>query len=107
MHDKQLSISNINFVQLIMAKQSSIFNFFTKSPPAVAKTKHNQSPAEAGLPFSVIKSNSSPKEEAKQASQNSNTAAEQRSKALAKVGHGKPFGPRTSDADQRFGGKLT
>ncbi|TTI76911.1 DNA mismatch repair protein Msh6 [Bagarius yarrelli] len=49
-----------------MAKQSSIFNFFTKSPPAVAKTKRNPSPVEADLP-SVSKSNSSPKEEAKQA----------------------------------------
>lgn len=49
-----------------MAKQSSLFNFFTKSPPLVTKPKPSPSPAEADLPSSVQKSNSSPKEEAKQ-----------------------------------------
>ncbi|XP_038136062.1 DNA mismatch repair protein Msh6 [Cyprinodon tularosa] len=46
-----------------MAKQSSLFNFFTKSPPPVSKAKPTPSPAEAD---SVEKSNSSPKEEARQ-----------------------------------------
>ncbi|XP_067380004.1 DNA mismatch repair protein Msh6 isoform X1 [Channa argus] len=49
-----------------MAKQSSIFNFFTKSPPPVSKPKPSPSPTEADLPCSVEKSNSSPKEQAKQ-----------------------------------------
>ncbi|MED6287082.1 DNA mismatch repair protein msh6 [Characodon lateralis] len=49
-----------------MAKQSSLFNFFTKSPPPVSKPKPSPSPAEADLPNSVKKSNSSPKEEAGQ-----------------------------------------
>lgn len=52
-----------------MAKQSSLFNFFTKSPPLVTKPKSSPSPAEADLPSSVQKSNSSPKEEAKQTQQ--------------------------------------
>ncbi|XP_030011283.1 DNA mismatch repair protein Msh6 isoform X2 [Sphaeramia orbicularis] len=54
-----------------MAKQSSLFNFFTKSPPPVSKPKPkpNPSPAEADLPSSVEKSNSSPKEQAKQTPQ--------------------------------------
>lgn len=52
-----------------MAKQSSLFNFFTKSPPPVAKPKPSSCPAEADLPSSVEKSNSSPKEQAKQTAQ--------------------------------------
>ncbi|TMS04727.1 DNA mismatch repair protein Msh6 [Larimichthys crocea] len=54
-----------------MAKQSSLFNFFTKSPPPVSKPKPkpSPSPAEADLPSSVEKSNSSPKEQAKQTPQ--------------------------------------
>uniref|UniRef100_A0A671YM23 DNA mismatch repair protein n=1 Tax=Sparus aurata TaxID=8175 RepID=A0A671YM23_SPAAU len=54
-----------------MAKQSSIFNFFAKSPPSVSKPKPKPSPSptEADLPSSVEKSNSSPKEQAKQAPQ--------------------------------------
>ncbi|XP_061600826.1 DNA mismatch repair protein Msh6 isoform X2 [Cololabis saira] len=49
-----------------MAKQSSLFNFFTKSPPlSKPKLKPSPSPAEADLPSSVEKSSSSPKEEAK------------------------------------------
>lgn len=53
-----------------MAKQSSIFKFFTKSPPPASnKPKPSPSPAEADLPSSVKKSNSSPKEEAKQTEQ--------------------------------------
>uniref|UniRef100_A0A3Q3ILE9 DNA mismatch repair protein n=1 Tax=Monopterus albus TaxID=43700 RepID=A0A3Q3ILE9_MONAL len=38
-----------------MAKQSSLFKFFTKSPPAVSKPKPTSSPAEADLPSSVVK----------------------------------------------------
>ncbi|KAK5853861.1 hypothetical protein PBY51_014982 [Eleginops maclovinus] len=49
-----------------MAKQSSLFNFFTKSPPPASKSKTSPSPTEADLPSSVEKSNSSPKEQAKQ-----------------------------------------
>uniref|UniRef100_A0A3P9H107 DNA mismatch repair protein n=1 Tax=Oryzias latipes TaxID=8090 RepID=A0A3P9H107_ORYLA len=52
-----------------MAKQSSIFSFFTKSPPLVAKPKPSSSPAEADLPSAVKKSNSSPKEEANETQQ--------------------------------------
>ncbi|KAM9364542.1 DNA mismatch repair protein Msh6 [Pholidichthys leucotaenia] len=52
-----------------MAKQSSLFSFFTKSPPQVSKLKPSPSPPEADLPSSVYKSNSSPKEEAKQTQQ--------------------------------------
>ncbi|XP_022599351.1 DNA mismatch repair protein Msh6 [Seriola dumerili] len=52
-----------------MAKQSSLFNFFTKSPPPVSKPKPSPSPTEADLPSSVEKSNSSPKEQAKQTPQ--------------------------------------
>lgn len=54
-----------------MAKQSSLFNFFTKSPPPVSKPKPKPSPSptEADLPSSVQKSNSSPKEQAKQTAQ--------------------------------------
>lgn len=51
-----------------MAKQSSLFNFFTKSPPSVSKSKPSPSPTEADLP-SVAKSNSSPKEQAKDSPQ--------------------------------------
>ncbi|XP_069001038.1 DNA mismatch repair protein Msh6 [Embiotoca jacksoni] len=49
-----------------MAKQSSLFNFFTKSPPPVSKPKPTPSPTEADLPSSVEKCNSSPTEQAKQ-----------------------------------------
>lgn len=49
-----------------MAKQSSLFNFFTKSPPPVSKSKPSPSPTEADLPSTVAKSNSSPKEQAKE-----------------------------------------
>ncbi|KAG7334314.1 hypothetical protein KOW79_002721 [Hemibagrus wyckioides] len=82
-----------------MAKQSSIFNFFKKSPPAVGKTKSNPTPAEADLP-SVSKSSSFPKEEAKQAAPNSKKAAGNPSKSLAKVGHVKTLGQRAADTNQ-------
>lgn len=52
-----------------MAKQSNLFNFFTKSPPPLAKPKPSSCPAEADLPSSVKKSNSSPKEQAKETAQ--------------------------------------
>ncbi|XP_028676496.1 DNA mismatch repair protein Msh6 [Erpetoichthys calabaricus] len=50
-----------------MAKQSSIFSFFAKSPPLSSKPSKasSSSPAEADLP-SVRKSNTSPKEGAKE-----------------------------------------
>lgn len=51
-----------------MAKQSSLFNFFTKSPPPVSKSKPSPSPTLADLP-SVARSNSSPKEQAKETPQ--------------------------------------
>ncbi|XP_030234678.1 DNA mismatch repair protein Msh6 [Gadus morhua] len=53
-----------------MAKQSSLFNFFTKSPPPVSKPKLSPSPTEADVPSSGLKSNSSPKEQAKLATPN-------------------------------------
>uniref|UniRef100_A0A1A8EZG8 DNA mismatch repair protein n=2 Tax=Nothobranchius korthausae TaxID=1143690 RepID=A0A1A8EZG8_9TELE len=56
-----------------MAKQSSLFKFFTKSPPSVSKPKPSPSPVEADLPSSVERSNSSPKEEAKQTQQQGST----------------------------------
>ncbi|KAM8945438.1 DNA mismatch repair protein Msh6 [Pelodytes ibericus] len=50
-----------------MSKQSTLFNFFTKSPPLSSSTKSKAtSPTEADLPSSAgKKSNSSPKEGAK------------------------------------------
>ncbi|XP_036429508.1 DNA mismatch repair protein Msh6 [Colossoma macropomum] len=78
-----------------MAKQSSIFNFFTKSPPPVAKAKSNPSPAEADLPSSVSKSNTSPKEEAKHAAQNNGKkTATKPDKTSAKAGHARLFGEK-------------
>ncbi|XP_028280111.1 DNA mismatch repair protein Msh6 isoform X2 [Parambassis ranga] len=59
-----------------MAKQSSLFNFFSKSPPPVSKPKPSPSPVEADLPSSVEKSNSSPKEQAKQTAQQKKTSKE-------------------------------
>ncbi|CAB1338447.1 unnamed protein product [Coregonus sp. 'balchen'] len=74
-----------------MAKQSSIFKFFNKSPPPVPKAK--PSPAEADLPSSVRKKNNSPKEEAKHASQTP-TTKKTAAKAI-KGGFGKLFGNKT------------
>lgn len=87
-----------------MAKQSSIFNFFKKSPPAVGKTKSNPAPAEADLP-SVSKSSSFPKEEAKQAAPNSKKAAGNPSKSLDKVGV-RTLGQRSADTNQRCGENI-
>ena len=87
-----------------MAKQSSIFNFFTKSPPPVAKAKPNPSPTEADLPSAVRKSNTSPKEEAKHAAQNNNPKNPPKpGKNLAKAGHAKLFGEKAAATKQRYG----
>ncbi|XP_028846000.1 DNA mismatch repair protein Msh6 [Denticeps clupeoides] len=89
-----------------MAKQSSIFNFFAKSPPAVSKRKPAPSPVEADLPSAVRRSNTSPREQAQQAAQpgrrdaaagcgeKTGPAAEERSGALvwAKM-EGHPWWP--------------
>ncbi|XP_071383497.1 DNA mismatch repair protein Msh6 [Centroberyx affinis] len=81
-----------------MAKQSSIFKFFTKSPPPVSKPKPSPSPTEADLPSSVQKSNSSPKEEAKHESQQQstkNTKAKPKSTSKSvKGGFNKLFGDK-------------
>nr|XP_057914372.1 DNA mismatch repair protein Msh6 isoform X2 [Doryrhamphus excisus] len=81
-----------------MAKQSSLFHFFTKSPPPVSKLKASPHPPEADVASSVHKSNSSPKEEAKLAS---NKAAKVKSKSVAKNAKGgfnKLFGGKASTA---------
>ncbi|KAM7408922.1 hypothetical protein PAMA_002576 [Pampus argenteus] len=84
-----------------MAKQSSLFNFFTKSPPSVSKPKPSPSPAEADLPSSVEKSNSSPKEEARQQQQQqqqptkSNKVKPRSNTKPAKGGINKLFGDKT------------
>ncbi|XP_066536210.1 DNA mismatch repair protein Msh6 [Hoplias malabaricus] len=77
-----------------MAKQSSIFNFFTKSPPFGTKSKPIPSPAEAVLSSSVQGGNTSPKEEAKQAMNKKKSAAKP-DKSFAKAGHNKLFGDKT------------
>ncbi|KAL6487650.1 hypothetical protein MHYP_G00042760, partial [Metynnis hypsauchen] len=86
---------NTALFRRVMAKQSSIFNFFTKSPPPVAKAKPNPSPTEADLPSSVSKSNTSPKEEAKHAAQNNGRKTSTKpDKTSAKAGHAKLFGEK-------------
>ncbi|XP_074531332.1 DNA mismatch repair protein Msh6 isoform X2 [Halichoeres trimaculatus] len=85
-----------------MAKQSSLFSFFAKSPPPVSKPKPSPSPAEADLPSSVQKSNSSPKEQAKQTPQKQpakNNTPKSSSKP-AKGGFAKLFGDKTPAAKQ-------
>uniref|UniRef100_I3JU46 DNA mismatch repair protein n=1 Tax=Oreochromis niloticus TaxID=8128 RepID=I3JU46_ORENI len=80
-----------------MAKQSSLFNFFTKSPPLVAKAKPSPSPAEADLPSSVEKSNSSPKEQAQQTPQqtkDTNKAKKESKSKPASGGFKKLFGDK-------------
>lgn len=89
-----------------MAKQSSLFKFFTKSPPPVSKPKPSPSPAEADLPSSVEKSNSSPKEQAKQAPQQhttktGNVKPKSNSKP-AKGGFNKLFGDKAPTTKQRW-----
>ncbi|XP_047458694.1 DNA mismatch repair protein Msh6 isoform X2 [Mugil cephalus] len=95
-----------------MAKQSSLFNFFTKSPPPVckAKPKTSPSPTEADLPSSVKKSNSSPKEQAKQATQEqkekqpaAKTSSKVKQKSNAKTASGglkKLFGDKAPAAKE-------
>ncbi|XP_033861442.3 DNA mismatch repair protein Msh6-like isoform X1 [Acipenser ruthenus] len=75
-----------------MAKQSSIFNFFAKSPPLKAKLEPSPSPTEVDLPSSVHKSNTSPKEEVKRAAGSSKKAsAKLRKQASAQTGVSKLF----------------
>ncbi|XP_010728752.3 DNA mismatch repair protein Msh6 isoform X1 [Larimichthys crocea] len=91
-----------------MAKQSSLFNFFTKSPPPVSKPKPkpSPSPAEADLPSSVEKSNSSPKEQAKQTPQQqqqpakSNKVKPKSNSKSANGGFNKLFGDKAPTTKQ-------
>ncbi|XP_030628388.1 DNA mismatch repair protein Msh6 [Chanos chanos] len=75
-----------------MAKQSSIFKFFTKSPPPVAKAKSSPSPVEADLPSSVHRSNTSPKEEAKHVTTETKKTASKANKTPAKAVQGTLLG---------------
>ncbi|XP_062318877.1 DNA mismatch repair protein Msh6 [Osmerus eperlanus] len=77
-----------------MAKQSTIFNFFNKSPPPVSKPKPSPSPTEADVPSSVLKSSSSPSEQAKLAAPKSNKTPAKTSKKAAKGGFSKLFGDK-------------
>ncbi|XP_061914371.1 DNA mismatch repair protein Msh6 [Entelurus aequoreus] len=81
-----------------MAKQSSLFNFFTKSPPSAPKPKPNAHPVEADLPSSVDKSNSSPKEEAKLPSSKATKVKSKGALKKAKGGFNKLFGDKASTA---------
>lgn len=89
-----------------MAKQSSIFNFFTKSPPPVSKPKPKPSPSptEADLPSSVAKSNSSPKEQAKETPQQKKAKpgglAQKSNPKPAKHGFNKLFGDKAPATKQ-------
>ncbi|XP_034753727.1 DNA mismatch repair protein Msh6 [Etheostoma cragini] len=82
-----------------MAKQSSLFNFFKKSPPPVSKPKPSLSPSEADLPSSVEKS-SSPKEQAKQTPQQLTKTSKVKPKSTksSKGGFGKLFGDKAPTA---------
>lgn len=79
-----------------MAKQSSLFNFFSKSPPLAVKAKSSPSPAEGDA---ASRSNTSPKEEAKVSSKK--TPAKPVSKTQAKAGHAKLFGEKTVTTKER------
>ncbi|XP_068580716.1 DNA mismatch repair protein Msh6 isoform X1 [Cebidichthys violaceus] len=86
-----------------MAKQSSLFNFFTKSPPPVSKPKPSPSPTEADLPSSVEKSSSSPKEQAKQTPQQptkTNKVNPKSNDKSSKGGFNKLFGDKAPAAKQ-------
>lgn len=89
-----------------MAKQSSLFNFFTKSPPPLAKPKPSSCPAEADVPSSVEKSNSSPKEQAKQtAQQKTPKASSGKAKSDSKptkAGFTKLFGDKATAAKPKY-----
>ncbi|XP_016389622.1 DNA mismatch repair protein Msh6 isoform X2 [Sinocyclocheilus rhinocerous] len=78
-----------------MAKQSSLFNFFTKSPPLAVKAKSNPSPVEADA---VSRSNTSPKEEAKV---NSKKTPSKPLKSQTIAGHAKLFGEKAVNAKER------
>ena len=88
-----------------MAKQSSLFNFFTKSPPPVSKPKLSPSPTEADVPSSGLKSNSSPKEQAKLAAPKQPVKqAKPKAKSHSKTsngGFGKLFGDKAPAAKER------
>lgn len=87
-----------------MAKQSSLFNFFAKSPPPVSKSKPSPSPTEADLPSSVLKSSSSPKEQAKQTPQQpakTNKVKVKSKDKSTKGGFSKLFGDKAATAKQR------
>lgn len=80
-----------------MAKQSSLFSFFTKSPPPVSKPKPSPSPTEADLPSSVQRSSSSPKEQAKETPQQAAKAGRvdaKRNDKSSKGGFNKLFGDK-------------
>nr|XP_061794255.1 DNA mismatch repair protein Msh6-like [Nerophis lumbriciformis] len=81
-----------------MAKQSSLFNFFTKSPPAVCKPKPGAQPAEGDLPSSVEKANSSPKEDAKQLPSKATKVKPKSVTKNVKGGFNKLFGEKDSTA---------
>ncbi|KAJ8248293.1 hypothetical protein GJAV_G00240470 [Gymnothorax javanicus] len=87
-----------------MAKQSSLFNFFSKSPPLTSKTKPSPSPTEADLPSKVKESNTSPKEAAKQKpSQNTKNPQATTNRPVAKGSNGKLFeskAPSTKESPQ-------
>lgn len=85
-----------------MAKQSTIFNFFSKSPPLTTKTKPSPSPTEADLPSSVKKLNTSPKEAAKEeASQNTKKTQAKTNKPVAKASFVKLFEGKTPSVKDR------
>lgn len=77
-----------------MAKQSSLFNFFTKSPPLAVKARSNPSPVEADA---VNRSNTSPKEQAKV---NSKKTPSKPVKPQTTAGHAKLFGEKAVSAKQ-------
>ncbi|XP_056903128.1 DNA mismatch repair protein Msh6 isoform X2 [Takifugu flavidus] len=87
-----------------MAKQSSLFNFFTKSPPPVSKPKPSPSPAEADLPSSVANSNSSPKEQAKETQHQKKAKtgglAQKNNPKPVKLGFNKLFGDKAPATKQ-------
>ncbi|XP_016132025.1 DNA mismatch repair protein Msh6 isoform X3 [Sinocyclocheilus grahami] len=78
-----------------MAKQSSLFNFFTKSPPLAVKAKSDPSPAEADA---VSRSNTSPEEEARV---NSKKTPPKPVKSQTVAGHAKLFGEKAVNAKER------
>ncbi|KAK0138401.1 DNA mismatch repair protein Msh6 [Merluccius polli] len=94
-----------------MAKQSSLFSFFTKSPPPVSKPKPSPSPTEADVPSCGLKSSSSPKEQAKLAAAQSRHAkakpqASQKKKGSTGGGLGKLFGDKADKAAKESGQQM-